>query len=147
MLPTAIPRRLLAVAVLTVAVPLAACGEREDRVAQPLPRPSDAEQIRNVAKAISKSYAAEDYARLCAQIAPSTVRALIALGKVDSCEALFAKATTFSAPGPRQIDRAEVRIRGDRASLVFQEQDVEPLTLRRIDERWLIANKAEISKD
>ena len=149
MLPTAIPRRLLAAAVLAVALAFAACGGSEQRLAQPLPsvptRPSDAEQIRDVAKAISQAYADEDYARLCAQFAPGTFTELIAIAKVDSCEALFAKAPTFSAPSPQQIDRADARIRGDRATLVFREKGVEPFTLRRIDGHWLIANEAEVS--
>jgi hypothetical protein len=149
MLPTAIPRRLLAATVLSLAIPFAACGGGEERLAQPLPsvapRPSDAEQIRDVAKAISQAYADEDYARLCEQFAPGTFTQLIAIAKVDSCEALFAKAPTFSAPSPQQIDRAEARIRGDRATLVFRENGVEPFTLRRIDGRWLIADEAEVS--
>jgi hypothetical protein len=147
---TAIPRRLLAAAVLTVAIAFAACGGGEERLAQPLPsvapRPSDAEQIRDVAKALLRAYADEDYARLCEQFAPGTFTQLIAAAKVESCEALFAKAPTFSAPSPQQIDRADARIRGDRATLVFREKGVEPYTLRRIDGRWMIANEAEVSE-
>jgi len=150
MLPIATPRRLLATAAVCGALPLAACGGDEARVTRPAPpaaqRPSDAEQLRNVAKAITQAYADGDYARLCAQFAPGTFTELIALAKVDSCEALFAKAPTFSAPSPQQIDRAAARIRGDRATLVFGEKDVEPFTLRRIDGRWRIANDAELSE-
>ena len=151
MLPTAIPHRLLAAAVLTAAIAFSACGEGDERVAQPLPsvtqHPSDADQIRDVAKTVLRAYADEDYTRLCEQFAPGTFTQLIAAGKVDSCEELFAKAPTFSAPNPRQIDRAQARIRGDRATLVFREQGVEPYTLHRIGGRWLIANEAEVSED
>jgi hypothetical protein len=150
MLPTAIPRRLLAAATLTIAIAFAACGGGEDRLAQPLPSvaplPSDADQIRGVAKTLLQAYADEDYARLCEQFAPGTFTQLIAAGKVESCEALFAKAPTFSAPNPQQIDRAEAHVRGDRATLVFREKGVEPYTLRRIDGRWMIANEAEVSR-
>jgi hypothetical protein len=129
---------------------LSACGGNEARVAPPVPTaaqgPSDAEQVRDVAKAITQAYADEDYSRLCAQFAPGTFTELIALAKVDNCEALFAKAPTFSAPSPQQINRADARIRGDRATLVFDEQGVEPFTLRRIDGRWQIANDAELSE-
>jgi hypothetical protein len=149
MLPTSIPRRLPAAALLTVALALAACGGGEQRLAQPLPSvapaPSDAEQIRDVAKAISQAYADEDYARLCEQFAPGTFTQVIALAKVESCEALFAKAPTFSAPSPPQIDRADARVRGDRATLVFRDKGVEPFTLRKIHGRWLIANEAQVS--
>jgi hypothetical protein len=149
MLPTSIPRGLPAAAVLSVAIAFSACGGGEERRVQPLPTvaaaPSDAEQIRDVAKAISQAYADEDYARLCEQFAPGTFTQVIAVAKVDSCEALFAKAPTFSAPSPQQIDRAETRILGDRATLVFRDKGVEPFTLRRIDGRWLIANEAQVS--
>ena len=148
---TAIPRRLLAAAVLIVVVPLVACGGGEERLAQPLPSvapgPSDAEQIRDVAKALLRAYADEDYARLCEQFAPGTFTKLIVTAKVESCEALFVKAPSFSAPSPQQIDRADARIRGDHATLVFREKGVEPYTLRRIDGRWMIANEAEVSED
>ena len=152
MLPNATPRRLLAAAVVCCALPLCACGGGggEAPVAPPVPSaaqgPSDAEQVRDVAKAITQAYADEDYTRLCAQFAPGTFTELIALAKVDNCEALFAKAPTFSAPSPQQIDRADARIRGDRAALVFDEKGVEPFTLRRIDGRWQIANDAELSE-
>ena len=150
MLPNATPRRLLAAAVVCCALPLSACGRDEARVAPPVPPaaqgPSDAEQVRDVAKAITQAYADEDYARLCAQFAPGTFTEVIALAKVESCEALFAKAPTFSAPSPQQIDRADARIRGDRATLIFDEKGVEPFTLRRIDGRWQIANDADIGE-
>jgi hypothetical protein len=60
--------------VISVAIALAACGGGEERVAQPrpsvAPRPSDAEQIRDVAKALLRAYADQDYTHRCKQFAP-----------------------------------------------------------------------------
>ena len=127
------------------ALALAACGS-DQRPSAPATAPVPHEQqVRDVAKTLLRAYAAQDYHRLCAQFAPGTFDALIAAGKVESCERLFADAPGFEAPSPQQIDRADARVRGDRATLVF-EDGVDPMKLRRVGGRWVVANEAEVSE-
>ena len=139
------PRLLpTALAALCGALPLAACSADE---APPAERPAAVpaeQQVRTVAKTVAQAYVAEDYDRLCAQFAPGTFKQVIELAGVDDCPALFAKAPSFSAPSPQQIDAAHTRIRGDRATIDFAERGVESMHLRNLDGRWYIANEAEI---
>ena len=142
-----LPRPFSAVpAPIAALLALAGCGGSAPRTPiAPLAPPSDEQQVRAVAKAIVEAYAAEDYGRLCAQFAPGTFTAVLPAVKVASCEDLFRKLPSFEAPSPQQVNAAAVRIRGDRATIDYREKGVDSTLLTRIDGRWLISNKAEVS--
>jgi hypothetical protein len=132
--------------ILCCAVALAGCGA-DGRPAPRVPvRAAGDQQVRDVVKSLAQAYAAEDYRQLCAQFAPETFTEALATLKLDSCEALFRKMPSFEAPSPQQINAADVRVRGDRATIAFVEPGVEPMFLARIGGRWLITNQAEVTK-
>ena len=141
--PLRLPTAALAVC---GALALAACGG-DQRPAAPAPAlVPDEQQVRDVAKTLLRAYAAQDYHRMCAQFAPGTFDALIAAGKLESCERLFADAPGFEMATPQQIDRADARVHGNRATLDFAEEGLDSMKLRRIGGRWLIGGKAEVSE-
>jgi hypothetical protein len=144
--PSVLLRR--APAILCCCAPLlAGCGDDERRAAPvPLQAPAD-RQVRDVAKAVTQAYDAEDYRRLCAQFAPGTFAEILTAVHVDSCEELFRRAPSFEAPSPQQIDAADVGVRGEQAIIRFAQPGVDPMRLRKVGGRWLIVDEAEITED
>ncbi len=121
---------LSAAAVAVAALVLGGCGG------------SDEKDIREVVKT---SQRLEDRSRVCGLMTPRAQAQATALFGGGSCARLELERDE-DAPTNSEIDKASLKVRGDRAVLSFGGEDPD-LGLRKVDGRWLIDNTINASLD
>ncbi|MGI9097886.1 MAG: hypothetical protein ACR2H2_05240 [Solirubrobacteraceae bacterium] len=111
---------------------------------------SDEQQVRDIAKDLSRALAAGDYGRACELFsleARAQVEAAVADDARDCATALrqLADATSSGTPSGREIDAAKLTRSGDRATLTYQAGTREPQAFAKHRDRWLVAGDSPAS--
>jgi hypothetical protein len=123
---------------LAAALGLAACGGGSGGSAPPTP----ADQVRAAADAYLGALSARDWVRACHSMTPRARRDLADAAGTSCARALAEGASAAEDPqsARREVPGAVVRVRGAAASIGPFGASQQPLRLRRVGGRWLVAS-------